>query len=80
MDLVIFLTSAFDREASLRVEGRALFGRQLLEPVSLGRVVLGLGLILQAGTVPADEAAGATLRQPKALNGSSHGGAASFRR
>jgi len=57
-----------------------MFGRQLLESVTLGRVVFGLGLVLQAGTVPAGEAAGATLGQPKALDSGSHGGAASFGR
>ncbi len=57
-----------------------MLGGQFLEPISHRGIGRGLRLILQAGTVPAREAAGAPLRQPKALNSGMHGRTSGFGR
>lgn len=53
---------------------------EFFEPVSHWSIGGGLRLMLEAGTVPAAEPAGATLGQPKALNGGVHGRASGFGR
>lgn len=57
-----------------------MLGGQFLESVAHRGISGGLRLILQAGTIPAGEAAGAPLGQPKTLNGGVHGSASSFGR
>jgi len=57
-----------------------MLGGQFLEPGAHRSIGGWLRLILEAGAIPAGEAAGAALGQPKTLNGGVHGSASGFGR